>query len=56
MISALTDNTLSYNLWYMNPLFAVMGAAYGVAGIGGNGCIKDVRRGNDGEYGDAHAA
>jgi O-antigen ligase len=32
MISSWTDNTLSYNLWYMNPLFAVMGAAYGVAG------------------------
>jgi O-antigen ligase len=32
MISAITDNTLSYNLWYMNPLFAVMGAAYGAAG------------------------
>jgi hypothetical protein len=56
MISALTDNTLSYNLWYMNPLFAVMGAAYGVAGESGNGCIKDLRRGNDGEDGDARAA
>jgi O-antigen ligase len=32
MISAITDNTLSYNLWYMNPLFAVLGAACGVAG------------------------
>ncbi len=32
MITAFTDNTLSYNLWYMNPLFAVLGAAYGVAG------------------------
>jgi hypothetical protein len=35
VISAWTDNTLSYNLWYMNPLFAVMGAAYGVAGRSG---------------------
>src|SRR5205085_6961999 len=35
LISACTDNTLSYNLWYMDPLFAVMGAAYGVAGVRG---------------------
>ena len=34
LISALTDNPLGYNLWYTNPLFAVMGAAYGVAGRG----------------------
>jgi O-antigen ligase len=32
LISAFTDNTLGYNLWFTNPLFAVMGAAYGVAG------------------------
>jgi O-antigen ligase len=32
MITAFTDNTLSYNLWYMNPLFALLGAAYGVDG------------------------
>ncbi len=31
MITSCTDNTLSYNLWFMNPLFAVLGAAYGVA-------------------------
>jgi O-antigen ligase len=30
-ITAFTDNTLSYNLWFMNPLFAVMGASYGVS-------------------------
>ena len=32
LITGTTDNTLSYNLAYMNPLFAVLGAAYGVAG------------------------
>jgi O-antigen ligase len=31
VISSLTDNTLGYNLWYTNPLFAVLGAAHGVA-------------------------
>ena len=31
LIASLTDNTIVYNLWYMNPLFAVMGAAYGVS-------------------------
>ncbi len=37
LISAATDNPLIYNLWYMDPLFAVLGAAYGVAGGGGLG-------------------
>jgi hypothetical protein len=31
LITALTDNPLIYNLWFMNPLFAVIGAAYGAA-------------------------
>jgi O-antigen ligase len=35
VIAAFTDNPLGYNLWYTNPLFAVLGAAYGA----------DVRRG-----------
>jgi O-antigen ligase len=35
MISSFTDNTLIYNLSYMDPLFAVLGAAYGVAGAVG---------------------
>jgi len=30
-INAATDNPLGYNLWYMDPLFALIGAAYGVA-------------------------
>ena len=30
--SSTTDNVLVYNLWYTNPLFALIGAAYGVAG------------------------
>jgi O-antigen ligase len=30
-INACTDNPLGYNLWYMDPLFALIGAAYGVA-------------------------
>jgi O-antigen ligase len=30
LVTACTDNPLVYNLWYMNPLFALMGAAYGV--------------------------
>jgi O-antigen ligase len=34
LIAAATDNPLIYNLWYMDPLFAVLGAAYGVAGAG----------------------
>ena len=32
LILAISDNPLVYNLWYMNPLFALLGAAYGVAG------------------------
>ena len=31
LITGCTDNPLGYSLWYMNPLFALMGAAYGVA-------------------------
>ncbi len=34
LILAISDNPLVYNLWYMNPLFALLGAAYGVAGNG----------------------
>lgn len=30
-INATTDNPLGYNLWYMDPLFALIGAAYGAA-------------------------
>jgi O-antigen ligase len=30
-VNAATDNPLGYNLWYMDPLFALIGAAYGVA-------------------------
>jgi O-antigen ligase len=29
--TAITDNPLVYHLWYMNPLFALTGAAYGLA-------------------------
>jgi O-antigen ligase len=29
LVTACTDNPLVYNLWYMNPLFALLGAAYG---------------------------
>lgn len=29
LITSITDNTLVYNLWYMDPLFVLMGAAYG---------------------------
>lgn len=32
LISCLTDNTIVYHVYYVNPLFAVMGAAFGVAG------------------------
>jgi len=32
IITCFTDNTLIYNLAFTSPLFAVMGAAYGVAG------------------------
>jgi O-antigen ligase len=31
LVTACTDNPLVYNLWYMDPLFALVGAAYGVA-------------------------
>ena len=31
VITCCTDNTLIYNLWYTNPLFALLGAAYGAA-------------------------
>jgi O-antigen ligase len=30
LITGLTDNTLIYNLWYTDPLFALLGAAYGL--------------------------
>ncbi len=31
LIVASTDNPIVYNLWYMDPVFALVGAAYGVA-------------------------
>ncbi len=31
LLISTTDNILIYNVYYMNPLFALMGAAYGVA-------------------------
>jgi len=31
LISCYTDNTISHHLFYMNPMFALIGAAYGVA-------------------------
>jgi O-antigen ligase len=34
LVLAVSDNPLIYNLWYMNPLFALLGAAYGVAASG----------------------
>lgn len=30
LMNATTGNPISYNLWFMNPLFVLMGAAYGV--------------------------
>jgi O-antigen ligase len=30
-LNATTGNPLAYNVWFMNPLFALIGAAYGVA-------------------------
>lgn len=30
LVTGLTDNTLVYNLWYTDPLFALLGAAYGL--------------------------
>ncbi len=31
LMTSATGNTLVYNIWFVNPLFATMGAAYGVA-------------------------
>jgi len=31
LVLAVSDNPLIYNVWYMNPLFALLGAAYGTA-------------------------
>jgi O-antigen ligase len=31
LLSCVTDNTIIYHVFYINPLFAVLGAAYGVA-------------------------
>jgi hypothetical protein len=31
LINACTDNPLGYNVWFTNPLFALIGAAYGAA-------------------------
>jgi len=31
LISCYTDNTITHHLFYMNPMFALIGAAYGVA-------------------------
>jgi len=31
LVTACTDNTLIYNLWYMNPLFALLGASVSLA-------------------------
>ena len=33
LITALTDNTLMYNLWFTNPLFTMIGAVYGLAAV-----------------------
>lgn len=30
LVTSCSDNTLIYNLWYTDPLFALLGAAYGV--------------------------
>jgi len=32
LIIAFTDNPITYGVWYMHPLFAVLGGAYGAAG------------------------
>jgi O-antigen ligase len=45
LLTSVTDNTLAYNLWYVNPLFAVMGAAYGVARCGGPDSADAGQRG-----------
>jgi hypothetical protein len=29
-ISSCTDNTITYHIYFTNPLFAILGAAYGV--------------------------
>ncbi|MHC4788018.1 MAG: O-antigen ligase family protein [Planctomycetota bacterium] len=31
LLVAITDNPITYGVWYMHPLFAVLGGAYGVA-------------------------
>jgi hypothetical protein len=31
LISCATDNTILYNIYFTNPLFAILGGAYGVA-------------------------
>jgi O-antigen ligase len=31
LLIAWTDNPIVYNLWFMDPIFAILGAAYGVA-------------------------
>lgn len=37
LLAALTGNPLPSNVWFMNPLFAVMGAAYGLADAAASG-------------------
>lgn len=47
LVAAVTDNPLIYHLWYMNPLFTLMGAAYGLrprGGAGREGVWKEYRR------------
>jgi O-antigen ligase len=34
MVVSMTENTIVYGVWYMHPLFAVLGGAYGV------GCLR----------------
>jgi O-antigen ligase len=34
LVVSFTENTIVYGLWYMNPLFAVLGGAYGVRRAG----------------------
>lgn len=34
LLVSLTENTIVYGLWYMHPLFAVLGGAYGVRHAG----------------------
>ena len=33
LVIAFTDNPITYGVWYMHPLFAVLGGAYGAAGV-----------------------